>query len=171
MPCNIGIVRRSWQCAQEGLVLRRQTPLAAGLLQQLWALLGGEAQALLTPPALNVGMVARQQRRRHAVALPHFGAGVVRAIEQTIQGRIKAVLLKAARVIEHPRLQAGDGIEQHQRGQLTAGENKIPQADVVGDVGINKALVDAFVTPTQQNGPAALGPLRHRAMVQGVANG
>lgn len=38
MPCNIGIVRRSWQCAQEGLVLRRQTPLAAGLLQQLWAL-------------------------------------------------------------------------------------------------------------------------------------
>ena len=59
MPCNIGIVRRSWQCAQEGLVLRRQTPLAAGLLQQLWALLGGEAQALLTPPALNVGMVGR----------------------------------------------------------------------------------------------------------------
>ena len=50
MPCNIGIVRRSWQCAQEGLVLRRQTPLAAGLLQQLRALLEefkAEAEAQL----------------------------------------------------------------------------------------------------------------------------
>jgi hypothetical protein len=34
-----------------------------------------------------------------------------------------------------------------------------------------KALVYALVTPAQQNGAAADGPLRHRAMVQALANG
>ena len=63
---------------------------------QVGAAAGCDGQALVTPPALDVGVVAREQFRRHAAAIPLFRAGVVRTIQQTIERWIEAIKLVAA---------------------------------------------------------------------------
>lgn len=104
------------------------------------------------PPFVDVGMVARQQHGRHALALPDFGAGVVRAIEQAAYAGVEAVLNMALRVAEHTGLQAGDGVQQGKGGNFAAREHKIAQADLVRDQAVYQALVYAFITATQQDG-------------------
>ena len=71
---------------------------------QVGAVLGRGSQALVTPPALNVGVVARQQLGRHGAAILFFRAGVVRTIQQTIERWVEAIELVAAFVIQNAGL-------------------------------------------------------------------
>ena len=61
-------------------------------------------EALIATPALDLRMVTRQQRSRHAAALPLLRPGVVRAVQQAIQGRVEAIELVTALVVQHTRL-------------------------------------------------------------------
>ena len=51
-----------------------------------------QMQALRLPPLRNGGVVAAEQHLGHAPALPGFGPGVMRAVKQSAQRRIEAVL-------------------------------------------------------------------------------
>ena len=48
-----------------------------------------------------------------------------RFIEQAVQGRVEAVELVAAFIVEHPRLQPGHGIEQGHSGNFTARQHEV----------------------------------------------
>ena len=85
-------------------------------------------------------------------------------------GNKRAHLWENSRTL-HAGLQARHGVQQRQRSDLAAREHEVAQADLHIHLGVDEALVYALVTPAQQNGAAADGPLRHRAMVQALANG
>ena len=72
----------------------------------------------------------------------------MRAVEET--GR-EAVLLVRAGVAEDAGLQARQGVEQHQRRQLAAREDVVADAQLEIDVGVDEALVDAFVARAEQD--------------------
>ena len=72
----------------------------------------------------------------------------VRAIEET--GR-EAVLLVRTGVAQDAGLQARQGVEQRQRRQLAAREDEVAEAQLEVDMGVDEALVDAFVAPAQQD--------------------
>ena len=84
----------------------------------------------------------------------------MRAIEQAVQRGVEAVELVAARVAQHARLQAGHGIQQGQRRDFAAGEHEVAQADLINDVTVNKALVNAFVAPAYEDGHGRVRRLR-----------
>ena len=72
------------------------------------------------PPLRNRRMVAAEQHIGHALALPHFGPRVVRAIQQPAHGGVEAVLRMAIRILQHAGLQPSHRIQQGHGGYLSA---------------------------------------------------
>ena len=137
---------------------------------QIGAMLRRQPKALVTPPALDLRMVARHQRGRHGFATPLFWPGVMGAIEQAVQRRVEAVLRVAGVVAQHTRLQARHGVEQGHGGDFTTRQHKITQADLFGDEFINEALVHPFIPPTDQNRAGTAGPALHGGVFQRIAD-
>lgn len=90
----------------------------------------------------------------------------MRAIEQAVERRIEAVLLETAFVIEHAGLQPRDGIQQGHGSDLAARQYEVAQAQLVRDMGIDEALVQALVAAAQQDCALPLRPLGHHGMAQ-----
>jgi hypothetical protein len=130
---------------------------------------GGQQQARVAPPALNVFMVARGEHRRHRLRAPDFGSGVVRTIEQTVQCGVETVLDMALGVPQHLGLHTGDGVQKNHGRQFAARQHKVPQADLLVYVGIDESLVQALVATTDQNRPLAISPLLHQGVVEHTA--
>ena len=107
--------------------------------------------------------MAGQQDRRHLAALPGARLSVERIFQQAV---FKTVLVGAAGCAHHPRQQAHTGVEHGQGGDLAAGQHEIAQANLNQVAGLNDALVQTLVTPTQQDQARAGGPFSHQALIE-----
>ena len=65
----------------------------------------------------------------------------MRAVQQTIQLRAKAVLLVTSRSVQYTGLQTSHRIKQGHRRDFPPGHNKVAQAYLVGNVLVDKTLV------------------------------
>ena len=139
-------------CGNTAFVLGGEFLLGPGPGNQIWPKPCRQAQTLLTPPALYLGMVPRQKGLRDRLTLPDFRSGEVRAVEQTIHVRVKAVIGMAVWVMQDPRLQPRQSIQKRHGRNFPTRQNKVTQADVHIHMGMDKALIDAFITPAQQYG-------------------
>ena len=95
----------------------------------------------------------------------------MRAIQQTVQSGVEAVQMVAVFVAQHAGLQAGHGVQECQRGNLSARQHKIAQTDLNVDIRVDKTLINAFVAPTNQNGTGTGRPLFNAGVVQRLTNG
>jgi cellulose synthase/poly-beta-1,6-N-acetylglucosamine synthase-like glycosyltransferase len=77
-----------------------------------------------------------------------------------------AWLTAQASDLPHVRL-----IQQSHGGDFTAREHKVAQTDLLIHILVNKALVHAFITPTQQHSAHARRPLLNGTVVQRLTNG
>ena len=96
----------------------------------------------------NLLVVARQAARPAPRSLVHLRPRVVRAIEQPVGERI---LARRLLVVQRPRQQARDRVDQHQRRQLAARHDEIADRDFLVDLARDQPLVDAFVAPRDQH--------------------
>ena len=145
-----------------------------GCGQQIGAVAAGYLQALCLPPLGDFGMVAAQQYGWNVLLAPEFGAGVVGAVKQAAKCGVEAVLYVAVLVVQHARLQAGNGIKQCNGGYFAARQHKVAQADLGINASVDKTLVYAFVAPTYQNSASAAGricPVLHLRVVKALADG
>jgi len=77
-----------------------------------------------------------------------LGSRIVRAIQQA---RNERILLCRLGVVEYSGQLPEHGVEQRHRRDLAARENEIPDRHFFIDTAVDQALVDPFVTPTDQN--------------------
>ena len=62
----------------------------------------------------------------------------------------KTLLHGALGSTHHPGKQANAGVQQYQRRQLAAGQHVIADADLFHTASVEHALVNAFISPTNQ---------------------
>src|SRR4026209_1903930 len=137
------------------ILLRRifleQPPLLARQLtrvQQIRAPCARAPQRVPSPPALDLGVVAREQHRRHRPSFPHLGPRVVRPVEEP--GR-KRLVFRRLRTTKRARQQSCHGVDQHQRRQLTTGEHQVAYRYGLVDAALDEALIHALVPPGHQH--------------------
>ncbi len=106
------------------------------------------AQALLQAPAPNLLMVAGQQHLRHPHAFIILWPRVVRTIEQTISKRLFAGRVC---IIQGPGQPSHRRIDQRQRGNFPAGQDKIAERQFLIHATLQQALIDTLVASTKQD--------------------
>ena len=112
-------------------------------------------------------MMPRQQNVRDRAALPFGGAGVLRVFEQAV---VVAFFLKAHVLRQHAGDHAGDAVDQHERGQLAAGEHIVADRDLLVHKRVEHPLVHPFIMPAQHTKIRLFGQLlrfllgQHRAL-------
>ena len=121
---------------------------------QVGAALPGALAALLPPPVVHRLVVAAEQDGRHRPALPHLGAGVLGVLQKAVP---VAFFLIALLLGQHAGLQAQDAVRHHQAGQLAAGEDIIPDGDLLVGKGLDHPLVDPLVVAADQQQAVVLG--------------
>ena len=109
-------------------------------------------------PGGDGGVVAGQQHVRYPAALPVGGAGVVGVFQQM---RGEAFVGGAVGGAHDAGQQADDGVQHDQGGELAAGQHVVADGEFFHRVGVDDALVDAFVAAAEQDeaggGGVALG--------------
>ncbi|MCY1431599.1 hypothetical protein D9M71_475720 [compost metagenome] len=108
-------------------------------------------------------MVAAEQHRWNTFAFVHLGSGVVRAIEQAVG---KRVLLGGICMPQRSGQQPRNRIDQHHGRQLTAGQDIIANRPFLIHVRLDETLVDAFVTPGDEDQSLLLRQFANRRLIQ-----
>lgn len=114
----------------------------------------GSGVCLFAAPRVDARVVAGHQYFWHRDPAVGAGSGVVGVVEGLAV--LEGVLLGGARVPERAWQEPGDGVHDAERGQLTAGEDKVADGKVLEAQQVECALVEAFVAPAQEQG-ALLG--------------
>ena len=108
----------------------------------------GALERHLTPPAGNVCMMAGQQHLGHRLTAPFGGVGILRIFQQAIP---VAFFLKSRFVGQDAGHHTAHRIGNRHGRDLAAGEDKIPDGNLLIDAGIDKPLVDAFIVSADQD--------------------
>lgn len=98
------------------------------------------------------------------------GAGVVRVVEEALAGA-EGVLDGALLVAEDARAEPGDRVEEHHRRQLAAGEDVVPDGDLLGPGELEGPFVHAFVAPGEEDEAGRVGQLADEGLVEAAALG
>ena len=136
--------------------------LCPDFCQQLLVLLGGQVQlgvqvgaavpgaedGLLAPPTLHLFVVAAGEHLGYLHAVPLGGAGVLGVFQHAVP---VALVLKTGVMGENPGDEAAHSVCHRHGGDLTAGEDKIPQGDLLVHIRVNEPLINALVVAAHQN--------------------
>src|SRR5690242_7622892 len=101
--------------------------------------------ALAPSPARDLGVVAGEQHVGHAPATVLGGSRVVGVLGRTAKAGAEGLLRARARFFERARQLAHDGVAEHHRGELAAGENVASDRDLVAAEVLENALVKALI--------------------------
>lgn len=109
-------------------------------------------------------MISAEQNLRSTPPAKHFGAGILRAIEQF--GFTKALVHRGFAITEHAFPQARDGIDDDGRGQFASAEHEVADRDFVVGKMLGHALVDAFVAAADEQEFVELGVVAREGLVE-----
>src|SRR5215204_1140607 len=105
-------------------------------------------QRLGVAPTLDAGVVAAAHDVGHVPAAERRRPHELRLLEEPT---LAEALRDGAHVVaHHPGHEARDRLDHEARGDLSAGEHDVADAQLVVDEVVADALVDALVTPAQQ---------------------
>src|SRR5690625_2361200 len=82
----------------------------------------------------------------------------MRAIQQPIQAWLKGILWCRIGMSESPQQEPDHAIHHGQCSILTSRKHKIAEGVFMSNMRINKSLINAFITATNDNGPCSLSP-------------
>src|SRR6266511_4876367 len=144
---------------QQRRLFLRERPLR----EQIRPPLRRPAERHLQPPAPDCRVVARQQHVGHAATRILFRPCVMRAVEKPVDERL---LRGRVGVVQHTRPLAHDRIDQHQRRQFSARDDKIANRDLLVHFAREQPLVDSLVASGEQHVTRRVGCLRERGSLR-----
>ena len=109
-------------------------------------------------------MMAGDQDIGHGAVAPYPRSRILRIFQQA---DLETLIGQAFRMVDHPRQQTHDRIDQNDRGRLTAGQNKIADADFLDSMRFENALIDAFVAAAHDNNAGLAGELAYPRLIEG----
>src|SRR5690606_31915751 len=109
--------------------------------------LPGPPQGLLAAPAGDLAGVAGAQYLGHSPAAELLRPGIVGTFQQSI---CKAVALGSMLIAQNARDVAGQGVDHDKRRQFSTGQDIIADRDLVINEALAHALIDPFVTTTDE---------------------
>ena len=119
-----------------------------GALEQVGAQAGSALDGLAAAPGVDLGVVAREQDRRHVHAAVAGWARVLRILEQAIQR--ERLALGRLVVAEHAGDEPADGVGHDHRGQLSARQHIIADGqDFIRQ--FRNACVKAFIMAAKED--------------------
>ena len=114
-------------------------------------------------------MVSAQQHLRHGKAFPYLRAGVLGVFQKAVPMALPDI---AHGVRQHSRHQPADRVRNRHGRQLPAGEDKVPEGNLLVHAGVQEALIHALVMAADQHQVVVI-PLQAagRFLVEGGALG
>ena len=135
------------------------------MVNQFWTQALGEHQALTAPPLLNMDVMTTEQDFRYSLLIPNLWSCEMGAIQKPIQRRVKTVLRMAFSITKNSWLQASHRIQQGHCSNFSTREHKIAQTDLLGDMSIDKPLINTFIAPTNQYRPLTGRPVADQSVI------
>ena len=105
-------------------------------------------QGVFMPPLFDIRMMTAEQDLRHFLAPPHRRLGILRIFQKSV---IMTFVLKAEIIRQHLRNHPADTVRQHQCRQFAAGQNIIPDGNLLIDIFIQHPLINTFVMTAQDH--------------------
>ena len=122
---------------------------------------------LLPFPLLLAGEVPVEQDLRHPPFAEHRRFGPLGVFEQAFDG--EGIVLGRVRVAQGARRQPADGVHQHQRGQLAAGEHKVADRDDARGEVLPNAFVKRLIASADQREMRETSQLARHFLVEAFA--
>src|SRR4029453_12326902 len=126
----------------------------------------GPCAALLSSPLLNPSVIAGKQDLRHVPAAKLGRPGVVGILEPTLELCGEALLQARLLASERARQASCDGVQEHHRGQLAAGEDVGPDRHGVCREIFGDALVEALEASREERHVLLCGELFAKLLVE-----
>src|SRR5262245_24976801 len=124
----------------------------------------GSLQRRRVSPFPDLGVGAAHEDVGHAPAAELGGSGVLRVFEEPARER----LLDRRLVVDRPRQEAGDGVDDDERRQLTAGEDVVTDRELEVEQ-VADPLVDALVARADEDEVRPRGELRRSRLAEDLA--
>ena len=118
------------------------------LLKHIRPLVHGAKQLLLSAPALNFCMVTVAKDLRNLHALPFLRSGVLGIFQKAVPMALTGV---AFRIGENTGHKAAYRVSHGHRCNLSAGEHKVSQRELLIHALFDKAFIHTFIVATDQN--------------------
>src|ERR1700694_1434426 len=141
----------------------RGPPLPLLAVEQVRAAAARPLGRLGAAPALDLRMVTRAKHLGDGMPLELRGPGVVRVFEEML---VEGFVFGRFFGPEYPGDQPADGIDDHHRGELAAGEHVVPNRDLLVDQVRGDPLIDALVPSADQIEVFVAGQLADQPLVE-----
>jgi hypothetical protein len=130
----------------------------------------GGGDRLLVPPGGDPAMIPREQDLGNLETAELPRPRVLRTFHEPF-GTGEGILSGALLVAEHARHEPRDGVHDHHRGHLAAGQHVVADRDLLGPERLADPGVEALVAPADEHEPLAAGEFLDEPLIEPSAAG